>query len=134
MTGTVSVGGIAAEPVVTLHVDGGSPVTLVGSLEPELRRLTGATVWVAGAPGAGKRNATFSVTRYEIVSIGGAKPLVGHVVARGGAAWLATDRDTLQLLSAPPELAARTGAKIWVVGRRAGNELTTQSYGVIREP
>jgi len=117
MTGKVTVGGIAAEP-----------------LEPELRRLTGATVWVAGTPGAGKPNATFGVTRYDIVSIGGAKPLVGRVVARDGGAWLATDRDTVKLLSAPSELAARAGAKIWVIGHRAGNELTTQSYGVIREP
>ena len=133
LTGKVVAGGLAAAPTTSLAIEGGTPTTLTGPLEPELRRLGGATVWVTGTPVAGP-NATFSVTRYEIVSIDGAKPLVGRVVSREGATWLATERDTVKLLSAPSELTTRAGAKVWVVGRRAGRDLTTQSYGVIREP
>ena len=109
-------------------------MTLVGSLEPELRRLGGATVWVTGSPVSGAPNATFSVTRYGIVSIDGAKPIVGVVMTREGATWLATETDTVKLGKPPAELATKNGAKVWVVVRRSGDELTTQSYGVIREP
>ena len=31
-------------------------------------------------------------------------------------------------------VAAKSGAKVWVIVRRSGTELTTQSYGVIRDP
>ena len=134
LTGKVAAVGLAVSPSTLLQVEGGRPTTLVGPLEPELRRLGGATVWVAGDPVTGPPNATFRVTRYDILSIDGAKPLVGRVVTRDGAPWLATDRDTVRLETAPAELAAQTGAKVWVIGRRTGAELTTQSYGVIRDP
>lgn len=134
MTGTIAIGGLATEPVTSLRVEGGSPVTLVGPLEAELRTLGAATVWVTGAPGAGRPNATFTVTRYEIVSIGGAKPLVGHITVRGADTVLAMERDTVRLVAAPAQLAGKRGAKAWVVGRRSGNDLTPQTYGIIREP
>jgi hypothetical protein len=134
LTGKVAAVGLAMSPVTSLQVEGAKATTLIGPLEPELRRLGGATVWVAGAPVSGPPNATFSVTRYDILSIDGAKPLVGHVLTRDGAPWLATDRDTVRLGKAPTELAAKTGAKVWVIGRRTGDELTTQTYGVIRDP
>ena len=127
-------GGVASDPRTYLQVEGGKPTTLVGPLEVELRRLGGATVWVAGEPAVGQPNAAFTVTRYDIVSIAGAKPLVGRVSVRDGTTWLATDRDTLKLVSAPSKLAAKAGSKVWVVGSRSGNALTVQTYGVIREP
>jgi len=55
-------------------------------------------------------------------------------VARGNRTALAMDRDTLTLVSAPAALTGKVGAKVWVVGRRAGTDLTPQTYGVIREP
>ena len=135
LTGKVGAVGLATSPVTSLAIEGGArAMTLVGPLEPELRRLGSATVWVAGSPVAGPPNATFSVTRYGIVSIDGAKPLVGVVMTRDGATWLATESDTVTLGNAPAELAAKSGAKVWVIVRRSGNELTTQSYGVIRDP
>jgi len=134
LTGKVAAVGLAMSPVTSLEVEGARATTLIGPLEPELRRLGGATVWVAGAPVAGPPNATFSVSRYEILSIDGARPLVGQLVTRDGAPWLVTDRDTVKLAKAPAELAAKSGAKVWVIGRRSGTELTTQTYGVIRDP
>jgi hypothetical protein len=134
LTGKIGAVGLAISPVTSLQVEGAKAITLIGPMEPELRRLGGATVWVAGSPVSGPPNATFSVTRYGIVSIDGAKPLVGIVMTRDGAAWLATETDTVRLGKAPEELAAKNGAKVWVIVRRAGDELTTQSYGVIRDP
>ena len=87
-----------------------------------------------GSPVSGPPNATFSVTRYGIVSIDGATPPVGVVITRDGATWLATESDTVKLAKPPAELAAKSGAKAWVIGRRAGDELVTQTYGVIRDP
>jgi hypothetical protein len=134
LTGKVGAVGLAVSPVTSLQIEGARATTLIGPLEPELRRLGGATVWVTGSPVSGPPNATFSVTRYGIVSIDGAKPLVGVVMPRDGTTWLATESDTVKLAKAPAELAAKSGAKVWVIGRRAGNELTTQTYGVIRDP
>jgi hypothetical protein len=131
LTGKVVAGGVASNPVTSLQVDGGKPTTLVGPLEPELRRLGGAYVWLTGEP---VPNAGFNVGRYEIVSIDGAKPVVGQVVVRNGTTWLLTDRDTVKVNAAPPQLAQTVGAKVWVVGRRAANELVPQSFGIIRAP
>jgi hypothetical protein len=134
LTGKVAAVGLAMSPVTSLEIEGAKATTLIGPLEPELRRLGGATVWVAGSPVSGRPNATFTVTRYEILSIDGAKPLVGRLITRDGAPWLVTDRDTVKLVKAPAELTAKTGAKVWVIGRRSGAELMTQTYGVIRDP
>ena len=133
ITGKIVAGGLAAAPTTSLQIEGGKPTTLVGPLEPELRRLGGATVWVTGAPGAGEPNASFTVSRYEIVLIDGATPMVGTVTERNSSIWLETDRDTLQL-TAPAGLTAKVGAKVWVVGRRSGKTLATQAYGIIRDP
>jgi hypothetical protein len=133
LTRTVSVGGLAGQQVTSLQVEGGKPARLVGPLEPELQRLNSATVWVAGAPVASPPNG-FTVTRYDVVSIDGAKPLVGVLVNRAGGVWLATAADTVKLTAAPSDLTSKVGAKAWIVGRRNGAELTVQTFGIIREP
>ena len=132
LTGKVVAGGLAGDPVTSLQIEGGKPTTLAGPLEQELRRLGGATVWVAGAPGAAAPNASFVVSRYEIVAVDGAKPMVGSLATRDGATWLVAERDSVRLTSVPAGLSGKAGAKVWIVGRRAGAELTPQSFGVIR--
>jgi hypothetical protein len=134
LTGKVAVGGLASDQRTTLQIEGGTPTRLTGPLEPELRRLNAATVWVTGAPTAGPPNAAFAVSRYEIVSIEGIKPVVGVLTSRDGATWVAAERDTVKLSATTPEMRPKIGAKVWVVGRRTGAELTPQSFGVLREP
>ena len=56
------------------------------------------------------------------------------VSSRNGATWLVTERDTIKVNAPPQQLAQSTGAKVWVVGRRAANELTAQTFGILREP
>ena len=79
-------------------------------------------------------SASFAVSRYEVLSIEGSKPLVGTLTVRDGSTWLVVDRDTLKLSSTTPEIRAKVGAKVWIVGRRSGAELTPQSFGVLRDP
>ena len=134
LTGKIVAGGLADSPITQLQIEGAKPATLVGPLEPELRRLGGAMVWVTGAPVTTQPNVTFSVSRYEIVSIDGAKPLVGIVAPGRSDPILVMERDTVRLTNAPTDLRSRVGAKVWVVGRRAGADVSVQSFGVIREP
>ena len=134
LTGRVTVGGLASDQRTALQIEGGPTTTLTGPLEPELRTLNSATVWVAGGPVSGPPNASFAVSRYEIVAIDGAKPVVGVLTSRDGATWVAMERDTVKLAATTAELRAKVGAKVWIVGRRTGSELTPQSFGVIREP
>jgi hypothetical protein len=129
MVGRVVAGGLADAPVTSLQVEGRGPVTLAGPLEPELRRLGGATVSVAGAPSPPN---AFAVSRYEIVLVDGVKPAVGTLMSRDGSVWLA-GTDTMKLAAVPEALRGKVGAKVWIVGRRTGTDLTVQSYGIIRE-
>jgi hypothetical protein len=132
LMGKVTAGGLASDPMTSLTIDGAKPAILIGPLEPDLRRLNSATVSVAGAPASSPPGA-FTVTRYEIISIDGAKPLVGTLLDRAGAQWLATERDTVRLASVSADLTAKTGSKVWIVGRRTGADLVVQTFGVIRE-
>jgi hypothetical protein len=134
LTGTITVGGLAADQRTMLQVEGGAPTLLTGPLEPELRRLNAATVLVAGAPGRAAPNPSFVVSRYEIVAVDGAKPVVGVLTMHSGATWLVAERDSVKLSATTPEMRAKVGAKVWVIGRRAGAEMTPQTFGVIREP
>ena len=134
LTGKIVAGGLADSPITQLQIEGGKPATLIGALEPELRRLGGAVVWVTGAPTTTQPNVTFDVSRYEIVSIDGAKPFVGIVMRGRNDPSLAMERDTVRLTDAPVALTSRAGAKVWVVGRRVGGDVSVQSFGVIREP
>ena len=133
LTGRISVGGLAGQQITTLQVDGGKPARLVGSLEAELQRLNTATVWVAGGPVASPANG-FSVTRYDVLAIDGAKPLVGVTANRAGAVWLLTGADSVKLSAAASDLTTKVGAKVWVVGRRTGADMTVQTFGIIRDP
>ncbi|MDF2771430.1 MAG: hypothetical protein K0S86_924 [Geminicoccaceae bacterium] len=132
MVGEIVAGGLANSPVTSLRVEGRGPVTLVGPLEPELRRLGGATVTVAGGLAPSPPNA-FAVSRYDIVSVDGARPAVGTLLSRDGGLALAST-DTVRLASVPAGLQGKAGARVWIVGRRNGGELTVQSYGILRDP
>ncbi len=115
---------------------GTAEVALIGDLVPELRRLAGAGVRATGKrernPAAAPEWAV-NVADYQIVAVDGERPYVGIVMQRGAQFWL-VGQDTLELLGAPPDLAARVGAKVFVNGTARGGQLLLRSYGVIREP
>lgn len=132
LTGRVVSTGTVQAPMTVLQLEKGGPVGLIGDMEPELQRLAGATVRVTGTPSDRFPGGGLEVRSYEVLSIDGTEPHVGVLIERDGAFWLA-DSDTLRLEAVPAELQGRTGAKIWVIGRRGGDAIQIQSYGVIRD-
>jgi hypothetical protein len=117
---------------VTLVGDSGH-VELAGALQPELRRLAGASVVVRGSLQGSRPAPTLMASDYEVTEIDGATPSTGLLKAESGKLWLA-GRDTVELVGAPDALGEKAGAKVWVVGAKSGDRLTVQSYGIIREP
>lgn len=109
--------------------DGGGS-RLVGPLERELRRLSGATVRVRGESVGEATRGRLEVRSYEVLSIDGQVPMVGILTLRGGEPWV-FGADTVRLEGGPPELSALGGAKVWVVGPRRAGALEVQSYGVL---
>ncbi|HET7563704.1 MAG TPA: hypothetical protein VFJ96_01820 [Gemmatimonadaceae bacterium] len=131
-TGTIAVTGTAAASYATLRVEGARAITLVGDLESELRRLSGATVRVTGRDaGAGPLGRRLDVQRYEVLAIDGQTPVVGTLRVHDDAVWLVA-ADSVALEAVPAELRAEDGAKVWVTGRRTERGLEVQRYGVLR--
>lgn len=134
--GVVAVVGVDPVPTVLLQA-GGSGLTLLGPLVPELARLAGARVSVRGAsatapvPSGGSR-AAIAVRTYTIREIAGGVPMVGlltvdsaRTIRVGG----------VRLANAPPALNELAGAKVWVVGpRQEDGALAVTAYGVIAMP
>ncbi len=122
-----------SEPATSVQLVGTEGnLELVGDLEPELRRLAGATLAVQGSLQGQRPVRRLEVENYEIREIDGEAPSTGVLQSRDGELWLA-GRDTLKLVDAPEALQAKAGAKVWIVGTRSGSELAVRSYGVIRE-
>ena len=130
LVGEVQLTGSEPAVMVTLRTESGRAVNLVGSLLPELRRLTGAEITVSGVATGGR---DFSADSYEIRSIEGQRPLVGVVVERDGGVWLEGD-ETVRLVEVPARLRGQLGAKVWILGRRMEGGLYPQTYGIIKPP
>ena len=106
-------------------------VTLVGDLQGELARLSGAKVRVHGFQRA-KSPGGFDVESYDVLEIDGEVPKVGILNLSAGTLLLA-GRDTVELPDPPEELRNKAGAKVWIVGHPTGGKVVVQSYGIIRE-
>lgn len=106
---------------------------LTGSLEEELRRLSGAEVEVDGERVRAYPDEGLDVDSYEILRIDGEKPHVGVVeVDEDGAVCLRQDEECFRLAGAPEGMREREDARIWVVGEKREREIRLASYGVIR--
>lgn len=130
--GVVAVVGADPVPQVVVAAEpGGREVAVIGSLRDELGALSGAEVEVRGRllqNPLGAPPLAVDVASYEIVLIGGERPIVGTLETRGGDLWLGERR----LVSAPRELCDAVGRKVWVVGRPTEGGVTVLSFGVIR--
>jgi hypothetical protein len=132
MDGVIVASGTEHAAITTLQREAHAPVRLVGSLEGELRRLSGATVRVQGVSGTGFPGGTLDARRYEVLAIEGQRPYVGVLLVRGDSSWLVA-ADTLRLAAVPDQLRAQAGARVWVIGPATpdGREVRVQAYGVI---
>jgi hypothetical protein len=120
------------EPATSVQLVGSDGnLELVGTLEPELRRLAGASLAVQGSLQGQRPMLRLDVKDYEITEIDAEVPSTGVLQRRDDGLWLA-GKDTLKLVGAS-ELGSKQGAKVWIVGRRSGGTLEVQSYGIIRE-
>ena len=131
LQGTVALTGSEPAVMVSLRLAGGNSVDLVGPLRGELARLSGAVASVRGSRDAGARS--FTAQSYEVVSINGEAPVVGVMVERDGAVWI-DGEEPVRLTAVSDNLRGHMGAKMWITGRRSGDSMQVQSYGVIREP
>jgi hypothetical protein len=130
--GKVVITGSEQSTSVRLVGDSGN-MELVGALQPELRRLSGARLVARGSLEGSRPVQTLDVSDYEITDIDGELPATGVLQAESGRTLLA-GKDTLELVDPPATLVAKTGGKVWVVGSRSGSRLTVQSFGIIRDP
>ena len=117
--------------MVNLRTDDGTSVGLVGELEAELARLSGAVVSVRGTDAPAPADRGLEVTDYEVVSINGELPSVGVLERRGEEYWLGGDPG-VHLMGIPDALTQAVGAKVWVTGPSSADGVTVQSYGIIR--
>jgi hypothetical protein len=130
-TGRVVVSGPEGLRMVSLYSEDGQSVGLTGSLLDELMRVSGAVVRVTGTAAETMGREGVDVTRYEIVSVDGERPLVGVLGGGGGSFRLQGDQP-VGLVDVPDELAGQVGALIWVTGPDTPDGRRVQSYGVIR--
>ena len=129
LEGPIALTGSEPAVMVSLRLNSGESVDLVGPLRGELSRLSGAVTSVRGTRDAGGR--TFTVQSYSVISVNGQTPVVGVMVERDGAVWIDGD-ESVRLTAVGDNLREQMGAKVWVTGRRTGDTLQVQSYGVIR--
>ena len=130
--GKVVITGSEQSTSVRLVGDSGN-MELVGALQPELRRLSGAGLVARGSLQGSRQVQTLDVSDYEIADIDGEVPTTGILKTENGRMLLA-GKDTLELVDPPAALVTKTGGKVWVVGPRSGSRLTVQSFGIIRDP
>lgn len=130
--GVVRVLGARPE-VVSLQTQADGPFNLIGHFSPELARLDGALVDVAGqldrrpSPVAGRMR-SIDVREYTIDSIAGGTPVVGVLAVRGARVMIGN----VPIVDAPISLVSLDRAKLWIVGRRVSGGLTVQAFGVLR--
>lgn len=137
VVGTVAEVGAMPITQTVVQTPAGTSVAVVGALRSEIARLVGAEVRIWGPPTDHEPPAPrreVDVTGYEIVSVGGERPTVGALVGSTDDLRLAVGADTLRVLDAPPDLARRIGAKVWIVGPEEGGALRVKAYGILRAP
>jgi hypothetical protein len=130
--GKVVITGSEQSTSVRLVGDSGN-VEVVGALESELRRLSGAGLVARGSLQGSRPVQTLEVSDYDIADIDGEVPTTGILKTENGRTLL-VGKDTLELVDPPDALVTKTGGKAWVVGPRSGGRLTVQSFGIIRDP
>jgi hypothetical protein len=133
------VGAMPLTQLVVQGAGGGEPrsVGIRGPMRRDIQNLVGAEVRVWGRPAANQPPTpprAVEVAGYEILSVGGAVPLVGTLIEEGGEFYLVSGTERLALDPVPENLRNVAGAKVWIVGHRDAGTLNVESYGVIRRP
>lgn len=128
--GVIAVVGSEPAVMVALRPAGGGPeLFLEGDAVRALRRLSGVEVWAEGQGVPERRR--FTVRRFAVRAVEGTPAVDGVLVAEEGGLFLVPrDGERVRIPDPPPALRARTGAWVWIAGRRAGD---VEAYGIIAE-
>ena len=130
LRGVVAVVGSEVDEHVVVRPDGGGPaVTVLGAHAAAIGRLSGADVWIAGAPGPMRG---FTVTRFLVRSVDGVAAIDGTLARRGaGYAIVTTASGAERRIAKPPAaLLTHVGARVWITGSLETGAVT---FGVISE-
>ncbi|NIM20319.1 MAG: hypothetical protein GTO64_08745 [Candidatus Latescibacteria bacterium] len=144
LTGTISVRGSAAAPIILLQVDDGIAYTVQTSqVGRELMRLEGMRVVVQGNARSpeGKGPTLLDVHTYRILPLDtGETPVVGWIKGSEGSCVLKEEDGTEWKLTGDLALVLMDfdGAKVWVVGERSetdpsSREIVVTGYGILAE-
>lgn len=117
-------------PVASASVqpDGGDAVRLTGPAVPDLLQLAGTTVRVWGV----RAGTSLDVYGYRVHSSLGEPRWLGILAERNGGLWLFGEA-AIELVDAPPDLASRVGAYVWIGGDEVDvGVVVPRVYGVIR--
>ena len=126
--GTAAVVGTAMDSRVVVRPRGGGPtVTLLGDKAADVKRVSGADVWVTGSRDSGGR---MTVRRFVVRTVDGAPALDGMLSERGGRLVLVTDDGKEHVITSPPDaLRQQAGSRVWITGSLATGAVI---FGVIR--
>jgi hypothetical protein len=134
MEGVISQSGTSEAPMLRLRPAEGRAVTLTGDFLPELTRLSGATVAVHGTRSGSGMMTRFKVAAYEVLAIGGERPVVGVLERDDGTYRIVEGSAAVTLSYLPDGLMENVGATVWVTGVREGGAVRVQSFGIIKRP
>lgn len=123
--GRVRVAGATPIPHVIVEADDGRSFEVRGEPRPELLRLSGAIVRVRGDV----EGHVMHASDYRILEIAGRLPIVGTLEVADTVTWIRrAEGEMVRLQSAPPELRARSGSKVWVILDSKG---AVKGYGIL---
>ncbi len=131
--GRVRVVGSDPFPYTVVEAEDGQSRLVTGVLLEEIRRLAGARVRLTGRlVRAALPGTALEASSWEILSVGGERPLVGRLERDADGFRLVRPRGTVHRLGfVSGTLADRLGAFIWVVVDEGGGVV---HYGVVRAP
>ena len=128
ITGTVSIDGSASPVAVSLQLESGAVVALVGGEAQRLGILDGAEVELRGAwtvvesrletdDAIDSPIPTFEVDRFQVLVVGGRAAIDGMLAEEDGTYYVELlDGDLVWLDSAPSDFQACLGKRVWVTG------------------
>jgi hypothetical protein len=129
ITGTVSTDGSASPVAVSLQLESGAVVALVGGEAQRLGVLDGAEVELRGAwtvvdarhletdDAIDPVIPTFEVDRFQVLVVGGRAAIDGMLAEEDGTYYVELlDGDLVWLDSAPSDFQACLGKRVWVTG------------------
>lgn len=122
---------LGSEAAVRTVIQGDESVVVLGDYEPEIARVAGAEVWVAGERAASDFGSALRVSEYRILSVDGEVPVVGVLAEDEAGFYIREDDGEVTRVDVSDRLAGQKGAKIWAV--LGADRVTVSRYGILRD-